>query len=1001
MPLITPTPERAARFRKINKFLSTARENDDMGQTAKAVELMLQDPEFAEFLKASPKMVLNTLDDLRKLAWNYLYSFLYKRDYVAAAMILWDDEVFTPEPECMRDTWDLLFNERMMGIIGGGALGKCLAPGTPVRMFDGSIKKAKELAVGDEVMGDDSGPRAVIMANPGFGPMYRITPERGEPWECNGDHILVLRCGWSKCSGSTGRPIKGRTKGGTVEVSVDDWLKWSDNRKKQFYLYHVGVEYDQREVPFDPYVYGAWIGDGGWDTPSLHTPNGPMAKEWCRYFTERGFRIKVCDEDRCPAWFVRGEGPGIPNRFTNFIRTSREGNGEKFILQDYLINDRPSRLKLLAGLIDSDGSAAEYGFDYCTKHPKLAEQVAHLARSLGFAATIGNGIKGIKSIGFEARYYRVYISGVTISEIPTLEKFVRCGKPHKDQTHTQFTIQAIGDGPYNGIVIDGNHRFLLGDYTVTHNTYGPSAWLLLDWLLDPEWTRIQVASNSEDHLKKNLYADIIRLHSEAALPLPGLIDSESISLDKKRGMGIFVITLPGGPNSKGKIKGAHTKPRPPHPLFGRRSRIRMLIDEAQEVPANIFHEIPNRFSTARKNDNEHIKFIVCANPKDIFSEFGKAMKPADGWDRLPMAQRRWVSEEDWAVLSLNAMDHENVKQKKIVYKGFVTWEGVQLWLKRCHMDDQHPDMYTYVYGRFPPAGRLTAIISQEHLIRSEGEWLFDSSTENFASFDPAFTGDLPAMACGRTGRAVAYRRMNGDRVELDSPRMCIQIDTVAIIPKVDDTQIMADEVMSRLRQLSVKPQHFAIDRSGVGKGVHDVVRRQWKMKVGFTDQLEEGVAPIYGVNYSESGTEVKVAEEDTEIPKDLYDGIKSELWYAGSRLIEYDVVRFGRGVDAKTFEELSSRKGSSKVGKGRKQCVEGKPEYKKRTGAGSPDRADATLLLIQVCRMATSNLIPKAKDTEVEAAPPENKWGQEMAVGEFGSINMSGFDGATVMAKED
>ena len=139
-------------------------------------------------------------------------------------------------------------------------------------------------------------------------------------------------------------------------------------------------------------------------------------------------------------------------------------------------------------------------------------------------------------------------------------------------------------------------------------------------------------------------------------------------------------------------------------------------------------EIPNRFSTVSANDNDHIKFIVCANPKDIFSEFGKAMKPADGWDRLPMAQRRWVSEEDWAVLSLNAMDHENVKQKQIVYKGFVTWEGVQLWLKRCHMDDQHPDMYTYVYGKFPPQGTTRAVVAANDLRKSEREWVFDGRT---------------------------------------------------------------------------------------------------------------------------------------------------------------------------------------------------------------------------------------------------------------------------------
>jgi hypothetical protein len=62
-------------------------------------------------------------------------------------------------------------------------------------------------------------------------------------------------------------------------------------------------------------------------------------------------------------------------------------------------------------------------------------------------------------------------------------------------------------------------------------TFTPSAWCVLDWLLDPEWTRIEVASNSQDHVEKNLFADIVRLHTEAVLDMPGQIDSESISLD--------------------------------------------------------------------------------------------------------------------------------------------------------------------------------------------------------------------------------------------------------------------------------------------------------------------------------------------------------------------------------------------------------------------------------------------------------------------------------------
>lgn len=499
-------------------------------------------------------------------------------------------------------------------------------------------------------------------------------------------------------------------------------------------------------------------------------------------------------------------------------------------------------------------------------------------------------------------------------------------------------------------------------------TYSPSAYLLLEWILDPEWTRVQISSASEDHLKKNLYADIVRLHEGAVLPLPGVPDADGISLNKKTGMGIFTLVLPGGPMAKGKIKGAHTKPRPRHPLFGRRSRVFMIVDEAQEVPQNIFTEIPNRFSTVTKGDVDHIKFIVCANPKDPASQFGKALRPVGGYEVIPLTQDTWTSEEGWFVISLNAMKHENVIARKIIYGGFVSYEGVQNWILRCHGDDQHPDMFTFVYGRFPPQGQLSTIIQRAWLIASERDWIFDSNTESAAGFDPAYTGDRPALATARTGRAIAWIDYSGQRHELKQPKMALQIDVVGAIPR-GDTQDMTDEVSGRLKQLNVRPERYGQDTTGNGIGTHDLIRRQWTKKVGTGSLPEDAAAPITGINFASSPTEIRIAEEDTETPKEMFDTIVSELWYAGAKLFECDCVGIGRGVPMEAIEELAARRGSSKAGKGRKRSVESKDSYKSRTGKPSPDCADAILICLHVARITTTGLVPKARDTKTEPMP--------------------------------
>jgi superfamily II DNA or RNA helicase len=68
-------------------------------------------------------------------------------------------------------------------------------------------------------------------------------------------------------------------------------------------------------------------------------------------------------------------------------------------------------------------------------------------------------------------YYRVTISG-DCSVIPT--RIPRKKAPPRRQikcaTRTGFRIDPIGHGPYAGFELDGDGRFLLGDFTVTHNT---------------------------------------------------------------------------------------------------------------------------------------------------------------------------------------------------------------------------------------------------------------------------------------------------------------------------------------------------------------------------------------------------------------------------------------------------------------------------------------------------------------------------------------------------
>jgi len=143
----------------------------------------------------------------------------------------------------------------------------------------------------------------------------------------------------------------------------------------------------------------------------------------------------------------------------------------KHIPYDYKANDRATRLSLLAGLIDSDGSRCSGGYDFINKNQRLAKDVEFLARSLGLAAYTKRAWKVCKNNGKGNWYWRVTISGdCSIIPVRLKRKQSRLRKINKDPLIVGIKVEPVGKGNYYGFSVDGNHLFLLGDFTVVHNS---------------------------------------------------------------------------------------------------------------------------------------------------------------------------------------------------------------------------------------------------------------------------------------------------------------------------------------------------------------------------------------------------------------------------------------------------------------------------------------------------------------------------------------------------
>ena len=346
--------------------------------------------------------------------------------------------------------------------------GKCLIAGTPVKLYDGRTKKVEDVVVGDCLMGDDSTHREVLSLARGQDILYKIKPiQYGEEWGCNSEHILVL--------------YNTRTKE-LGEFTVKEYLKKAEKStrfKHEWKLIRTAVEYPSYHVRVSPYLMGLWIGDGTWNSLSITASR--YEKEIIdflySYAKEHNARIvesKPRDGTDAITFYIRGLTHGKNEQWDLLKHYGISTSREKFIPKAYLLNDRSVRLALLAGLIDSDGSRSSNGsYEITTKWDRLKTDIVELCRSLGYGVSYVQRevLKEDNNFGFEGKYWRIHIAGAHDIPCKIERKKSSPRKQPKSVLVSGFTIERIGYGDYYGFEISGNRRFLLGDFTITHNTY--------------------------------------------------------------------------------------------------------------------------------------------------------------------------------------------------------------------------------------------------------------------------------------------------------------------------------------------------------------------------------------------------------------------------------------------------------------------------------------------------------------------------------------------------
>ena len=359
--------------------------------------------------------------------------------------------------------------------------GHCFGKGTKVMMYNGRIKNIEDIKLGDKVMGPDGQPRNVLELHSGVDNLYKITPSSGSDVQIvNSSHEIYY--GYKHKNNS----VDFRT---CTPIELLNRFTSTPSCRDKYFLYRTpGLEYEKQNIEFDPYVLGLWLGDGSSYAPCITTEDYEVENYLTEFARLNNMDIRkelLPNNNACNIHFICTENSerGYNNHKINyFLKNLKKLNvyKNKHIPEQYIYNSREVRLNLLAGLIDTDGwyepKSKAFGFSQCESRKQIAYDVLFIARSLGMKASIRkkkiNKPCGVcKYSTIEDQYVVKILSGC--EQIPT--KITR-KRANGDKTwqkcinRTMFKIEPYKVGEYYGFSTDGDHLFLLSDFTIVHNS---------------------------------------------------------------------------------------------------------------------------------------------------------------------------------------------------------------------------------------------------------------------------------------------------------------------------------------------------------------------------------------------------------------------------------------------------------------------------------------------------------------------------------------------------
>ena len=326
--------------------------------------------------------------------------------------------------------------------------GKALALDTPVPTPDGWATIGA-LRVGDQVFGRDGRPCTVTWVSPIWRdrPCYRVTTGDGESIVADAAHEWAARL----------------TTEGPERIHNTTVLA-SPRVKNAIVTAGAVLDLPDAELPVDPYVLGAWLGDGHTNAAMLTSADAGIVQRIraagvpCRKLASSEYGYSLTPE---------GGGSRCSPIRRALVDLGVFGN--KHIPTMYLRASARQRLNLLQGLIDTDGYVMPKGqVEFTSTNRCLAEGVRELVYSLGAKAVMTAGRATLNGRDISAKYrVRFYLA-----EAASLARKARHCKDSSVARRRYITATPTASVPTVCIEVDSpDHMYLAGRTMIpTHNS---------------------------------------------------------------------------------------------------------------------------------------------------------------------------------------------------------------------------------------------------------------------------------------------------------------------------------------------------------------------------------------------------------------------------------------------------------------------------------------------------------------------------------------------------